>query len=106
MQIEAIVDELNKVCDFADRHYPSWDKRPQKLRELSEELSSGVDDRQHRIILAHIRDFLQGGMGSFGDVSLEPPAGSNVSYAELNLGFAKMRGKLYEKVVEALSETS
>ncbi len=104
MEIEQILQLLNEVCDFADRHYPVGDDRPRRLREMGEELRTSINDRQRQIILTQIRTFLQGGQGSFSDIWLTLPWDSKLSYEEFSMGYQRLVGKLYIQVKQALEE--
>jgi hypothetical protein len=99
--IGEILKTLTEVCDVGDKYKHPFTK---ELRELGRELQTCIDDRQQQVMLTHIRKFLSGGMGGFNDFRLTPVEDSKITYAELNVGFGKIVGHLYEQVSQALQQ--
>jgi hypothetical protein len=102
MVISDLLDTLAEVCDFADKYYPPRDDRPKRLREMGTALENSTDKSQQRIMLTRIHEFLSGGQGSFDDIGLKLPKGSNLTYAEFSGGYHRKVRKLYGQVKQAL----
>lgn len=100
MDIKAITKQTDEICALASQYYPVGDPRPVELTALNKELLSSIDDRQCKVILTQMKEFLSGGMGGFTDVGLILPPG--VSYAQVAPQYFKRVTKLYEAIEQLL----
>lgn len=101
MDIKSITKQMDEICALASQYYPVGDPRPVELMALNKELISSIDDRQRKIILTQMKEFLSGGMGGFTDVGLILPP--EVSYAQVAPQYFKRVNKLYEAIEQLLA---
>lgn len=98
--LDALLQDINLLCDKADLYYPDGDPRPQILRYFMDSLKAAESEHDQIVYLKRIIGFLSGGQGSFFDISLRPPDGSELTREEIN----KQVGDLTQKVFVAIDE--